>query len=163
MTYSRDGGPINVGGRSSTPEGAPVTLADLDILIGSWTITGRTANADRDDISGDLTASPVLGGQVLQLVGIMRIGDMTLPSLEVIWHEDRANGFPAHVYSGSGAAPLSYKWDRDGNTLTHAGIGMTYTGTISADGSTISGAWRGDADRPDMAHAAYDASMLRLS
>ena len=137
-----------------------MTIADLDILIGTWKITGRTANAERDDVNGDLTVTPLLGGQVLQLTGSIRVGDSQVQSLELIWHDDATAGFPAHVYSGSGA-PLNYRWDRNGNTLTHAGLGMTYTGTVSPDGSSITGAWRADPDRPDMANAAYDATMRR--
>lgn len=40
--------------------------------------------------------------------------------------------------------------------------GMIYTGTISSDGATITGTWLPDLDRPDMADAAYDATMRRV-
>ncbi len=139
-----------------------MTIADLNILIGSWTITGRTANADSDDVNGDLTVTPILDGRMLQLTGSMRFGDSDIQSLELIWHDEATDGFPAHVYSGSGA-PLNYRWGCDGNTLTHAGLGMTFTGTVSPDGSSITGAWRADPDRPDMADAAYDATMRRTN
>lgn len=138
------------------------TIAALDVLIGSWRIAGRSAAADHDDITGDLTATPILDGRMLQLVGSMRHAGTQITTLEVIWHDESTEGFGAHVYPGSGA-PLSYRWDRDGDTLIHAGLGMTYTGTISADGATITGAWQADADRPDMARAAYDATMYRIT
>jgi hypothetical protein len=142
--------------------GRPVTIADLDILIGSWMISGRTASADHDDVSGELSVTPLLGGQVLQLTGSLRVRDSEIQSLESIWHDEATADLPAHVYSGSGA-PLNYRWDRNGDTLTHAGLGMTYTGTVSTDGNTITGAWRADPDRPDMASAAYDAVMRRTN
>jgi hypothetical protein len=139
-----------------------MTITELDVLIGSWEITGRTAAADHDDITGDLTVTPLLNGQLLQLSGSMRVRGSQLHSLELIWRDEATPGFSAHVYSGS-SAPLDYRWDRDGNTLIHAGLGMTYTGTVSADGATITGSWQPDPDRPDMAGAAYDATMHRTN
>jgi hypothetical protein len=137
-----------------------MTIDDLDVLIGSWQLTGRTTDADHDDISGEMTASPLLGGRMLQLVGSMRVGDSRIDSLELIWHDDAEDRLVAHVHSGSGR-PLEYRWSRDGDVLSHAGLGMTYTGTISADAATIAGTWRADPDRPDMVHAEYYATMRR--
>lgn len=138
-----------------------MAINELDVLIGSWQLTGRTAGADHDDISGELTVTPVLGHRMLLLLGSMRIRDSRIDSLELIWPGDAGDGFAAHVYSGSGA-PLAYRWDRHGDVLVHAGLGMTYNGTISADGATIAGAWRADPDRPDMASAEYHATMRRV-
>lgn len=138
-----------------------MTIDALDVLVGSWKLTGRTKKADHDDISGELTATPILGGGLLHLSGSMRIGDTEIQSLELIWPDETGSGFGAHVYSGSGA-PLDYRWSRDGDTLVHAGLGMTYTGTISPDRATITGSWVPDPDRPDMAEAAYDATMRRV-
>ena len=137
-----------------------MTISDLDVLLGSWELTGRTNKADHDDITGDLTATRILNGQLLRLRGSMRVRDTEIHSLELVWRDEA--DFAAHVYSGSGA-PLHYRWSRDGNTLTHAGLGMTYTGTVSSDGATITGAWEPDPDRPDMADAAYVATMRRIT
>jgi hypothetical protein len=139
-----------------------MTITELDVLVGSWEITGRTASADHDDITGDLVVTSLLDGQLLQLNGSMRVRGSQMHSVELIWRDETTPGFAAHVYSGSGA-PLDYRWDRDGNTLIHAGLGMTYTGTVSADGATITGSWQPDPDRPDMAGAAYDATMRRTA
>ncbi|WP_280298774.1 hypothetical protein [Nocardia neocaledoniensis] len=136
-----------------------MTGNDLDVLLGSWELTGRTHTSDRDDISGVLTATRILDGGLLQLDGSMRVGDTEIRSLELIWPDEA--GYASHVYSGSGA-PLDYRWSRQGDVLVHAGLGMTYTGTISADGTTITGSWLPDPDRPDMAAAAYDATMRRI-
>jgi hypothetical protein len=138
-----------------------MTGTDLDVLLGSWELTGRTRKADHDDITGDLTATRMRNGQLL-LHGSMRVRDTEIHSLELVWRDDAAAGFAAHVYAGAGA-PLDYRWSRDGDTLTHAGLGMTYTGTISPDGATITGSWLPDPDRPDMADAAYDATMRRIT
>jgi hypothetical protein len=139
-----------------------MTITDLDVLLGSWELTGRTSKADHDDITGDLTATRILNGQLLRLSGSMRVRDTEIHSLELIWPDEATSDFAAHVYSGSGA-PLNYRWSRDGDTLTHAGLGMTYTGTVSPDGATITGTWRPDPDRPDMADFAYDATMRRIT
>ncbi|MGW6702109.1 hypothetical protein [Nocardia sp. NPDC055049] len=48
-----------------------------------------------------------------------------------------ARGFAVNIYSGSGS-PLTYRWSRRGDILVDAGLGMTYTGTISSDGATPS-------------------------
>ncbi|UGT54229.1 hypothetical protein [Nocardia asteroides] len=135
-----------------------MTGNDLDVLLGSWELTGRTHRSDHDDITGVLTATRILDG-LLHLDGSMRVGETEIRSLELIWPDDA--GYASHVYSGSGA-PLDYRWSRRGDVLVHAGLGMTYTGTISADGTTITGTWLPDPDRPDMAEAAYDATMRRL-
>lgn len=138
-----------------------MTLDDLDVLLGAWELTGRTHRSDRDDITGAVTVTRILDGGLLQLLGSMRVGDTEIRSLELIWPDEASAGFAAHVYSGTGA-PLDYRWARQGDKLVHAGLGMTYTGTISADGAVITGTWLPDPDRPDMAEAAYDATMRRV-
>jgi hypothetical protein len=135
-------------------------VADLEVLVGTWDLTGRSAGADKDDVSGEMTAVSLLGGRMLQLTGTILAGGARVQSVELIWQGPEGTGFRAHVYDGSGE-PLDYRWDIDGDTLTHAGLGMTYTGTISADRSTIGGSWLADPDRPDMTPANYSAVMRR--
>ncbi|MEV0769586.1 hypothetical protein [Nocardia salmonicida] len=131
---------------------------DLRGHPGSWKLTERTYKSDHDDITGLLTATRILDGGLLQLDGSMAIAGTQIRSLELLWPDETLAGFAAHVYSGS-AAPLNYRWSRRGDTLIHAGLGMTY---ISSDGATITGTWLPDPDRPDMADAAYDATMRRV-
>jgi len=132
----------------------------LDVLVGSWTIAGRSAGADHDNISGTTCVVPILGGHVLQLSGTMRVDDVEIGTLELVW-PDTAGGYAAHVYSSDGP-PLDYRWARDGATLTHTGSGATYTGTISADGAEIEGRWRPDPGQPATPSSAYDAVMRRV-
>jgi hypothetical protein len=131
----------------------------LDVLIGQWRLTGRTDGSETDDIVGENTISSLLGGRMLQLVGGIQVGEHLIESVELIWAS--GSGFRAHVYDGT-SAPVDYTWSIDGDQLTHAGLGMTYRGTIGADRNTIIGRWNADPDRPDMAHAAYDAIMRRI-
>ena len=137
-------------------------IKNLDVLVGSWHLTGRTEGADQDDIKGELTARPALDGRMLLLEGSMQIRGHVIDSIELIWQDESKPGYQAHVHSGTGD-PLTYWWDIDGDTLTHAGLGMTYTGTISPDRSTIAGRWVADPDRPDMTKRNYSATMTRHS
>ena len=136
-----------------------MSIDPLGVLIGRWDIVGRSADADHDNIRGYVEIEPILDGDVLQFTGTMRVNDATLESLELVW-ADPTGGFAAHVYSGPGA-PLDYRWDRRGVTVTHAGAGATYTGTISEDGSTITGRWQPDPGQPAHAGSAYDSTMVR--
>jgi hypothetical protein len=137
-----------------------VTIKELDPLIGSWEITGRSDNQDSDNISGAATIRPVLDGTVLEMAGSLSIGDHTIESVEMIWHDKETGDFPAHVYSPLGA-PSDYRWRRSGSTLTHAGNGATFTGTISDDGRTITGAWEPDPGTPRNPVTAYASVMRR--
>ncbi|MEV6634263.1 hypothetical protein AB0M54_26280 [Actinoplanes sp. NPDC051470] len=131
----------------------------LDVLIGRWRLTGRTDGSEFDDIVGEHTITTLLSGRMLQLAGGLQVGEHLIDSIELIWGV--RDGFRSHVYDGHNP-PLDYTWTIDGNQLTHAGLGMTYRGTVSADGNTIIGRWNADPDRPDMAHAAYEAIMRRI-
>ncbi|MGF0320956.1 hypothetical protein [Nocardia fluminea] len=46
-----------------------MTVNDLDVLLGSWELTGRTHKSDHDDVTGVLTATRILDGGLLQLDG----------------------------------------------------------------------------------------------
>jgi hypothetical protein len=139
-----------------------MSIDALNVLVGTWELTGRSAHADHDDVSGDLDAAEaILDGAVLQMTGTTRVGSFEAHSLEVVWWDDEAEEFKAHVYSGH-SAPLDYSWAIDGTTLVHRGLGATYTGTISDDGNTIVGAWKADPDHPELKEADYDATMRRV-
>jgi hypothetical protein len=143
-------------------EEAHVGLEQLEILVGTWEVTGRTPDAATDDISGTSVFEPILGGAVLQMRGTMRFNDTEFDTLELIWHDARTGDCPAHVYSSEGA-PLSYRWARTGpRVLTHSGLGATFTGTISEDGNTITGGWRPDPDQEAHPGSSYDAVMRRI-
>ncbi|MDI3298346.1 MAG: DUF1579 domain-containing protein [Bacillota bacterium] len=139
-----------------------MALDALSVLIGTWEITGRTFDASEDNIAGSTVIEAILDGTVLQMKGRMRFNDRELESLEIVWRDPVTGGFAAHVYSTMGA-PLVYRWECDGKTLVHAGAGATFTGTISADGTTITGSWNPDPGQPVHAGAAYEAVMRRIT
>ncbi len=139
-----------------------MSIEPLKVLLGSWRLTGRSTNADHDNITGELTSRLILDGQVLELTGTMRVNDKSMDSLELIWADEASGDFAAHVYPPSAGAPHDYRWARSGSTLTHTGLGATFTGTISDDGATITGGWRADPGQPEHPGSNYDATMRRI-
>jgi hypothetical protein len=135
-------------------------LERFSALLGTWTMVGRTLGADADDIAGEVTIEWALDGELLALKGDQVIKDFRVRTLELVWHDPEANTFPSHVYGGS--APLEYRWDIHGAELLHGGLGATYRGTISGDGSTITGGWRPDPGTDATAESAYDVTMTRI-
>jgi hypothetical protein len=140
-----------------------MSIEPLAVLVGTWEITGRSFDADVDNIFGTTTVTRILGGNVLQLTGTMRVGDTEFDNVELVWPDPATGEFGAHVYSPVGP-PLPYRWARpEPSTLVHAGLGATYTGTISDDGTVIAGRWEPDPGQPVHSGSSYDAVMRRVS
>jgi len=139
-----------------------MSIEPLAFLVGTWEITGRGFDADKDNVVGTTTVTPILDGGMLQLAGTIRVGDLEVDGLELVWPDPDTGDFGAHVYSKTGP-PIPYRWARPGPaTLVHAGAGATYTGTISADGTVITGSWVPDPGQPVHPGSAYDAVMRRV-
>ncbi len=97
-----------------------MSIEELHVLVGSWRITGATPDAERDNISGEIICRSILDEQVMELTGTMRVDEMEIDTLEVIWQEPALDYLRAHVYSAS-CAPLDYRWVlTGGTTLLHA-------------------------------------------
>lgn len=120
-----------------------VLMQRFESLIGSWKLTGRTYDADKDNISGECTFSWLDDGR-LQQVSEIRFGEQVFKATEIIHYDAETNTFPAEVYGDENQEPLPYKMDVNGNSMTHSGAGGTYTGMISEDGLTITGSWKPD-------------------
>jgi hypothetical protein len=120
---------------------------------------GRTLGADADDISGTVTVKWVVDGDVLMLEGDQLVNDFRVRSLEVIWHDSATNEFRSHVYGGG--APLAYRWEIADGHFVHTGLGATYRGSLSEDGSTITGGWRPDPGSDATDESACDVTMRR--
>ena len=138
-----------------------MSIDALSILIGTWHLTGRSVGADHDNITGELTGRAILGGQVLELAGTMRIGEQAVSSLELVWADEAAGTSPPTSTRPRPACRRTTGGPCSGATLTHAGLGATYTGTISDDGTTITGGWRADPGQPEHPGSSYDAIMRR--
>lgn len=137
-------------------------LKRFDILIGTWNLTGRTLDATEDNITGWNTFAWMPGGFFLKIEGEINFKGFVIQSLEIIGYDPQRQIFPASVYSSMSGDVFPYTWDVQGNTVIHKGFGATYTGTLSADGTTLIGGWRPDAGTPAMEGSAYDAVMRRV-
>lgn len=139
-----------------------MSIERLSVLIGHWNISGRGVGANQDNITGHVAVERILDGRLLRLSGTMRVDELEIESLELVWADPTTGELVAHVYA-DGGPPVDYRWERRGQTLIHAGSGATYTGTISDDGATIAGGWRPDPGQPAHPGAAYDTVMRRVA
>jgi hypothetical protein len=141
-----------------TPDPA---LGCLEKLVGTWELKGRTLSSKEDTITGWTTFEWMLGGFFLKMVGEITFHGSTMQSLEIIAYDPESRTFPASVYSSMSGTVLSYKWDIQGNTVIHSGLGATYTGTFSEDGKMLIGGWRPDEGVESTDGNTYDAVMIR--
>ncbi len=121
-----------------------LALKRLDILVGKWRMKGRTSDALKDNMSGELVAEWMLGGSFLRLTSWIRSEDQVVRSEEIVGHDPIKKMFTSIVFSDLRSAPIPYEWDIHGNTVKHSGAGATYQGTVSDDGNTITGRWSPD-------------------
>ncbi|HEY7417520.1 MAG TPA: DUF1579 family protein [Ktedonobacteraceae bacterium] len=137
-------------------------LRHLEKLVGTWKLTGRTLSSQEDNITGWTTFEWMPGGFFLKAVGEINFKGFIMQSLEIIAYDPERKSFPASVYSSMSGTVHAYEWDVQGNTVTHSGLGATYTGTFSEDSNTLIGGWRPDEGTESTEGAAYDATMIRV-
>jgi hypothetical protein len=70
-------------------------------------------DAEGDNVFGTTTVTPILDGGMLQLAGTIRVGDLDVDGLELVWPDPDSGDFGAHVYSKMGP-PIPYRWARTG-------------------------------------------------
>jgi len=116
-------------------------LRALDRLVGSWRISG--------DATGTVTYRWMEGGFFLVQEGELELYGHHNKFTEIIGRERPFGGEPStdiksRNYTAEGDT-LDYVYELDGDRLTiwggHRGSDSHYTGTFSADGNTLSGAW----------------------
>ena len=134
----------------------------LDVLIGTWDLTGRTLDSDIDNIIGWNTFEWLPGEFFLKSTGEIDFKGDKIQSLEIIGYDPSANTFPSSVYSNMDGKVLPYSWDVQGNTATHSDASSKYTGTLSEDGRTLSGGWRPKEGEQESPENSYDALMTRV-
>jgi len=144
-----------------TPTPDPA-LKRLERLVGTWSIRGRTLDAQDDNISGRVTIEWLPGGFFLQQRGEMEFMGSRVQSLELVGYDPSTQAFSSYVYSNLGGVPHRYNWDVQGDVVTHWTDGSKYTGTFSEDGTILSGGWRPDEGNTGPDNAAYDAIMVRV-
>lgn len=142
-----------------TPDAA---LEKFAPLIGKWELRARTSDSDVDNITGWTSFEWMPGGYFIKSESEINFRGHPMYSMEIISYDAERNVYPASVYSSLGSGIFSYEWEVQGNTVTHFGLGATYTGMISEDGNTITGGWRPNEGTPPSASNNYDATMIRM-
>jgi uncharacterized protein DUF1579 len=137
-------------------------LKRLEKLVGKWELKGRTLGSKEDNITGWNTFEWMPGGFFLKSLGEINFKGFIIQSLEIIAYDPKKKTFPSSVYSNMSGDVLPYKWDVQGNTVIHSGLGATYTGTLSEYGTTLMGSWRPDKGTESTDGNAYDAVMTRV-
>ena len=151
----------NVQDSQQPPKPHPA-LKRLDVLIGTWDLTGRTLDSDTDNITGWNTFEWLPGEFFLKLTGAIDFKGDKIQSLEIIGYDPSTNTFPSSVYSNMDGDVLPYSWDVQGNTVMHSDASSKYTGTLSKDGQTLSGGWRPKEGEQESPKNSYDAIMTRV-
>ena len=144
----------------STPDPA---LKRLEKLVGTWSIKGRTLDSQDDNISGRVTIEWLPGGFFLQQLGEMEFLGSKIHSLEIVGYDPSTKAFFSNVYSNMAGVPAPYEWDAQGNVVTHWTEESKYTGTLSEDGTILSGGWRPEEGKEGPENVAYDATMTRVN
>jgi hypothetical protein len=142
-----------------TPDPA---LKRLEPLVGKWNLTGRTFDSAEDNIFGWNTFEWLPGGFFLESRGEIDFKGSKIRSLEIIGYDPASQTFPSTVYSDMSGTAFPYKWNVEGNTVTHWTDRSKYTGTLSEDGKTLMGGWRPDQGKESEENVAYDAVMTRV-
>lgn len=137
-------------------------LKRLDKLIGTWSLKGRTLDSKVDNITGKIVIEWLPGGFFLQQRGEINFMGVQIHALEIIGYDEATNDFPSTVYGDMSGVPLAYRWDVQGNTVIHSGLGAKYIGTFSEDGNTLTGSWRPENGRESGPENTYDATMVRI-
>ncbi len=137
-------------------------LKRLDKLVGTWSLKGRTLDSKDDSISGKVVIEWLPGGFFLQQRGEINFMGFEIHAVEIIGYDPATNDFPSTVYGDMSGLPLAYRWDVQGNTVIHSGLGAKYTGTFSKDGNTLIGGWRPEDGQKSGPENTYDATMIRI-
>jgi len=148
-------------GPRDVPAGRPVSLDSLDVLTGQWemeasfeagyfgpgspAITGRGGRTTFEWLEGRFFLTQRFTNEdPAAPSGIAIIGTGTSPRT-----------FTQHYYDSRGVA-RTYQMTLDGRTWKlwreAPGFWQRYTGLISQDGNTITGAWEGSADGREWSH-----------
>jgi hypothetical protein len=140
----------------------------LDRLIGRWRLEGRSLGSKTNNIRGEITISPILGGRYLELRGTMSFqGSPEFGSLEIVHYDESRDVYPSLVYTDlgdlTGAPPVAYEWALEEDTVVHRGAGATYEGRFNERGDVLEGGWRPDAGGRASDEGAYDLRMTRTA
>jgi hypothetical protein len=138
-------------------------LKRLDILVGTWDITGHTLDSADDNISGRTAFEWLPGGFFLQQRIEMNFAGFEIQSLELIGYDPETKAFSSLAYSNMAPFALPYQWDLQDNVLKISTEASKFEGTFSEDGNTFSGGWRPIAGMEGPDNIPYDISGTRVN
>ena len=152
------------------PQGTPQpdpALRRLDRLVGAWDMKGHLIGSDEENSIGRATFQWLDGGFFMkQDVEIDFAGTMKIKSHELIGYDPETKAFSSLVYSNLSPAPLPYKWDVQGDTLTisvsYGPLHATFEGKFSKDGKSFSGGWRPNPGADETVNVPYDIAGTRV-
>jgi hypothetical protein len=140
-------------------------LRRLDRLVGTWSMEGHLVGSDEKNIKGETTFRWLPGGFFLEQHVRLNFMGMEIDSLELIGYDPETKTFPSTVYSNLSPAPLPYRWDVQGDTVTiavtYGPMDSTFTGSWLEDG-TFAGGWRPNAGADETVNVPYDIGGSRI-
>jgi hypothetical protein len=127
-------------------------LRSLDVLVGSWAMTGRDLTSG-EATSGQLSFEWMEGGYFL----VQRVDMDGEKGIEYIRHDPQTGSLTSN-YFGTGGNAFTYVWRVEGDTLRiwfgAAGSPAGFTGKFSDDRNTITGRW-------EWPGGGYEATIVR--
>ena len=140
-------------------------LKTLSPMVGTWKVSGRTLDSDKDNITGEISIEFLPGGFFLKQTTRINFAGMFEPQgLELVGYDTEKDSLTSLVYSNMAPFPVPYTWEMKGDKLTiHMDAGATMHATVSKDGSSFEGGWRpdpGHENEPGM--VAYDLKGTRI-
>lgn len=145
-----------------TPDPA---LRVFDRFIGTWDMQGHLVGSDEVNIAGRATYRRVPGGFFVEQHVELNFMGMQIDSLELIGYDAATGTFPSTVYSNLSPAPLPYRWEVDGDTVTitvsYGPLDATFTGRF-VDDDRFEGGWRPNPGADETVNVPYDIGGRRL-
>ena len=149
--------------RMPTPDPA---LRVFDPFIGTWDMQGHLVGSDEVNITGRATYRRVPGGFFVEQHVELDFMGMQIDSLELIGYDAETGTFPSTVYSNLSPAPLPYRWEVQGDTVTisvsYGPLDATFTGRF-VDEDRFEGGWRPNPGADETVNVPYDIGGRRLS
>jgi hypothetical protein len=144
---------------AAMPPGPDDALRKLDRFVGTWELTGRTLDSEKDNVSGRVSFEWLPGGFFLQQRVELDFMGLDIRALEVIGYDPATGKFPSTVYSNLVGVPIPYQYDVQGDRVTirtELAGGATFTGTWAEDAESLSGGWRPDEGKEGPGNVPYD-------
>jgi Protein of unknown function (DUF1579) len=140
-------------------------LKHLDRFVGRWSMEGSLVGSAEKNIEGETTFRWLPGGFFLEQHMQLNFMGLEIESLELIGYDPETGTFPSTVFSNLSPAPLPYRWEVEGDSMTiavsHGPLDATFTGSWREDG-TFSGGWRPNPGADETVNFPYDIGGHRL-